>query len=598
MAERNEVAGGSQMRIVAVVVGLMVWVLVSICCIGVLVLPTARVAWYSLMDVQFIRSEASEPVGLANYERLVEDQMFTTALSNVLKLTVARLAAVVAIPLLLAIVVNEFGRWVRIPARLLFTVPMALFAPTLVALAYQLVYHPRIGLMGGQTLADPEVAWSAMVSVDRLSTLGLAWGIGLIFFLAALRGSGEGEPSWRKMWLPVVAAWVVGLLATAALAVQSFVTGYAFMGGGPRYSTITLAIMQFMTGFRMMRFGVASAVAMVILVVTMILGLIAGLIVVFGHLRLEMVPWAKRSGWFSGGGKPVWRRVVVIVLCVVVLLVGVGACSVSGFPWLLSVNSSLKSDGELLDSALMLPSSSPSLDAYGSLVDQMPVGRIWINTIVPPLITVLLQVLVAYVGALGIGAARPLKRWSELLLLPFSPWLFVTAGPLSISFFEARRAAGLLNTLLALIPPVVLSVPMLFVLTLFFKGQVPQVRAARAEGRSPVGAFFLRLILPSLPLVALLACFSLLVSGQNLMWQLGGVALCDCWPSARLAWGDGGHRVLWSASIPVFLPGLWVAAGAVFGSPGAGGGKARSSCGRTLFARARPGGRGARGGAS
>jgi hypothetical protein len=95
---------------------------------------------------------------------------------------------------------------------------------------------------------------------------------------------------------------------------------------------------------------------------------------------------------------------------------------------------------------------------------------------------------------------------------------------LSFVFFEVWRAVGLLNTFWALISPLALSVPMLFVLTLFFKGQVAQVRAARATGRSPVGAFFVGSILPSLPLVALLACFSLLLNGQNLMWQLAMAA--------------------------------------------------------------------------
>lgn len=520
MAEGNEAMGGSQKRTLAVIAGLAVWVLVSLCCIGVLVLPTVKVAWDSLMHVQLISPGVSEFIGLENYQHLFQYPVFSRALGNTLSLAAARVAVVVLVPLLLAIVINEFGRWVRIPVRLMFTVPVALFAPTLVTFVYRLVYHPAVGLMNERALADPDLAWAAVVGVDRWTTFGLAWSIGLIFCLSALRGSGEGRPSWRKMWRPVLVTWVAGLLTTVALASQSFVTSQVLTMGGPAHSTITLPLMVFQLGFRNMDAGAASAAAVLIMVVSMLLGLVTGLIVVLSHLRLEMVPWAKRSGWFSGDGKPVWRRVVAIVLCLLVLLVSLGACLESGFPWLLSAISSLKDSQAMLEVPLLSPSSSPSLDAYGRLADQVPMGTIWLNTLLPPIVAVFVQVLFAYIGALGIGAARPLKKWSELLLLPFSPWLFVTTVPLSVASYMVRIDAGLVNTLWGLIPPIVFSVPMLFAFTLFFKGQVPKAHAAQAEGRSWGGAFFKQLILPSLPLVLLLACLSLLFSMQDLLWQL------------------------------------------------------------------------------
>jgi hypothetical protein len=131
----------------------------------------------------------------------------------------------------------------------------------------------------------------------------------------------------------------------------------------------------------------------------------------------------------------------------------------------------------------------------------------------------LIQTPVAYAGALGIGALRPLGRRSEALLLLFSPWLFVTAGPLSLAFFEALRAGEALGTWAALLPPVSLSLPMLFLLTLFFKGQAAQWHAARQE--QPAGrAFVQALVLPSLPLALLLACAALFVALQDVWWPL------------------------------------------------------------------------------
>jgi hypothetical protein len=149
----------------------------------------------------------------------------------------------------------------------------------------------------------------------------------------------------------------------------------------------------------------------------------------------------------------------------------------------------------------------------------VPVSRAQINTILPPLIAVfLIQMPLAYAGALGIGALRPLGRRSEWLLLPFSPWPFVTIGPLSLAAYRNLAAMGQLNTFLALFPPILLSVPVLFILTLFFKGQEPRWRAAQAEGQP--GAFFRTLILPSLPLAALLALALILVEMRALLWPL------------------------------------------------------------------------------
>jgi ABC-type glycerol-3-phosphate transport system permease component len=107
-----------------------------------------------------------------------------------------------------------------------------------------------------------------------------------------------------------------------------------------------------------------------------------------------------------------------------------------------------------------------------------------------------------------------------LLLLPFSPWLFVTVWPLAIAFFEIWTKAGLKGTWAGLLPPIALSVPVLFILTLFFKGQEPKWRAARAGNGSPIGVFLRTLILPALPLAAFLACVSLLLSMQDFLWPL------------------------------------------------------------------------------
>jgi hypothetical protein len=82
------------------------------------------------------------------------------------------------------------------------------------------------------------------------------------------------------------------------------------------------------------------------------------------------------------------------------------------------------------------------------------------------------------------------------------------------------RSLDLLDTFLALAPPLLLNIPMLFLLTLFFMGQQPKWQKAREAGTSNTKALFQELILPSLPLAAFLALLSLLVASQDLMVPL------------------------------------------------------------------------------
>jgi hypothetical protein len=149
------------------------------------------------------------------------------------------------------------------------------------------------------------------------------------------------------------------------------------------------------------------------------------------------------------------------------------------------------------------------------------IPQVWINTFLPPLLVVFfIQLPVAYLGAFGIGAVRPLGKWSEWLLLLFSPWLFVTSLPVAVTKFLDLAEAKNLDTLLALVPPLLLSVPMLVVLTLFFKGQAAKWRQSLEEGDSVVRASFRQLVLPSLPLALFLAALSFLASTQDLFLSI------------------------------------------------------------------------------
>jgi ABC-type sugar transport system permease subunit len=542
----NENASGGK-RWLRVLIGLGLLLPAGLCCVSLLVVPTLGTIGLSFFDFNLM--SPADFVGSANYGELFQDPRFSEALGFTLSSAVVRVAVVAVVPLLLALAVNEFGRVVRIPVRLLFTVPLALFAPVVTALVWRLALDPRgllfgpllrdLGLSPRPLLADPVVAKRLVLSIDGLTTFALACGLGLILYLAALRGRGAEAPPWRAVRRPLIVSWVVGLLAALALAPQSFVLSFALTRGGPANSTATLALYQYAVSFAVFRFGVGAALSTLSLAVAVLLGLGTGLIVVLTGLRLERVDWGKATGLITRGGR---RRVIAVLLLLAMVLFTSTGCLLSVLPRVWNVVASLGLPGAYAE---VLAGLGP-----------VSIGRSWVNTVLPPLLAILLfQMPITYLAALGIGALRPFKERSEWLLLLFSPWLFVTVGPQSPVAFLIARQLNLLDTVVALLLPSLFSVPILFILTLFFKGQEPHWRAALAEGQSPLKAFFSAIILPSLPLAVLLTCGSLLFGMQDLLWPLLVSVRPDSWTLplvlAHLG-GSGAPAPILAASIVVF----------------------------------------------
>jgi hypothetical protein len=166
----------------------------------------------------------------------------------------------------------------------------------------------------------------------------------------------------------------------------------------------------------------------------------------------------------------------------------------------------------------LIPLGMSIVKSFGSLPEAdlsfMPQSSA--NSILPMLLTVLfIQLPVAYLGALGISIVKPFGKASEWILLLFSPWLFVTAMPFALAAFQNLRSADLLGSSLALTPPILLSIPMLFILTLFFKGQSHTWQASGNEGTPAMSEVFKHWLLPSLPLALFMSVLSLLVAAQE-----------------------------------------------------------------------------------
>jgi ABC-type sugar transport system permease subunit len=459
------------------------WLLMLPALLGTLIsllLPTLQTLLLSVQSVGI--AGPTSFVGLDNYGKVLGDGPFWRALAFTASLTVVPLLVAVVVGPLLALALDWPGGWLRRAGRVLLSLALVAFSPVAVAAGWinGLKVDPSSGdLMASgvgslaEGLRDPATAPGALQLIIAAGTFGVVCALGTMAFLPALRG-GTVSPA-------MLAVGGLVALATVAAGLQAFTMGLVLTNGGPNGSTQTLALAQYSYTFMMVRIGFGATVATVLGLVLGVLGIVAVCVAAGSGMRITVLPRE------AGGRRADAAKVVVGVLALVLVAALVLALT---WPWL----------------SVLFTGSTPSATAAH------PVSglRTALNTWVPALVGALVSVGVAYLAALGIGGLRPLGRRSEWLLLVFAPWLFVGLGPLSVADWRNIRSMGLIDTFVALIPPVLVSVPALLILTLLCKG------LAERTGYD----FMTGVVRPSLPMAGVLVLAVTLVNGQDLLWPL------------------------------------------------------------------------------
>ncbi|MEV4014009.1 sugar ABC transporter permease [Nonomuraea angiospora] len=492
-----------------------------------LVLPTVQTIWLSLQRGGVLRE--STYVGFANYGKLLGDGEFWRAAWFTLSLVAMPLLVSVVVAPLLAVALDRAGTWPRRAGRIALSLAIVTFSPVGVAAAWMRGLAPDApGLAGlAEGLRDPATAPGTLRLIVAAGTFGVVCALAVMAFLPALRAGSvpqgfsgaqgmsgarglsgaQGFPgtqgftgaegfSGAARGGVAPAMLVVGVIvaiATVAVGLQTFSFGLVLTRGGPERSTETLAGLQYDSAFRMAEFGPGASVATLTGVILGVLGIVATVVVAASRLSVTLTPRtvpepgaapaaAPTAGPVVAGGRG--AGAVGMAVGIVALVVFLAVALVCAWPW--------------IDGVLASPGS-----AAGSLRSQ-------VNTWVPAIGGAVVSVGVAYLAALGIGGLRPLGRGSEWLLLVFAPWLFVGTGPLGVANWQNMRNMGLIDSFLALFPPLLVSVPALLVLTLLCKGL-----AERTDKD-----FFGGVFLPSLPMAGILAGAVALVNAQDLLWPL------------------------------------------------------------------------------
>jgi multiple sugar transport system permease protein len=226
--------------------------------------------------------------GVENYSTLYSDEHFWAALWNTLLLGSVTLAIEFTIALLLAALVYR-SRWVK-GWRILFMLPM-LFMPSAVGYLWKLIFNDgrvmadllnRVGLVNGgiDWMAHTLNARFVLVVTDVwqwtpflfiILVAGLQGQDKEIEEAARLDGASFGKMFWNislPMLRPIIAIALVlrGIDLLNNMSAVNIITQ-----GSPAGDTETLSYLIYRTAFRSFDFGYASAMSVLVLVVTVIL---------------------------------------------------------------------------------------------------------------------------------------------------------------------------------------------------------------------------------------------------------------------------------------------------------------------------------------
>jgi multiple sugar transport system permease protein len=250
--------------------------------------PLVFLAWNSLQKLDLGMPWISGFTGFGNYVKMGEDPRFWNSLSLTIIYTFSTVVLQILIGLSLALLVLKIPRGQAI-MRIAAILPIVL-APVVVGLFWRtLVLAPDFGLVDLVTraldlgnynwLGDPQLALISVIAIHTWQWTPFAFLV-LLATLATLppdvfeAARLDRANAWQRFWhitLPLIRpAIVMVIILRTMTALSAFAAIFAATGGGPGTSTDILNLYAYRTSFTELNIGYGSALAMVLLGITML----------------------------------------------------------------------------------------------------------------------------------------------------------------------------------------------------------------------------------------------------------------------------------------------------------------------------------------
>jgi len=255
------------------------------------------------LSAQSARIVGGEWIGLENFVTLAEDPVFRQAFGNTVFYATVVVAAQVTLALVVASLIQPLGRKGQTFYRALFYLPLVNSA-ILVAMVWRWIFNPNpyglantvLGAFGFGPLLWIGSSDQALAAVILSAVLTIPGG-GVVLYSAAMgslprelyeAAEVEGAGALTKWWyitVPLLKPTTLYLLVIyTILAFQVFERVYVMTnGGGPNNATITIVQLIYSTAFQFGRYGLASAMAVVLFIMA-----VAVAVVQFRSLRSDV----------------------------------------------------------------------------------------------------------------------------------------------------------------------------------------------------------------------------------------------------------------------------------------------------------------------
>lgn len=264
------------------------WLLIAPSLIGVsafLILPVVLAFVISLFRWDLLGTR--QFVGLENYTSLVTGGALTNSLLVTAIFTLISVPVSLAVGLLLA---TQLVRALPGSAivRVIVVIPWVC-APLALGVVWKWIFQPSVGALNQilgvriEWLTDPQLALPAVAFVaiwQNVGYISLFFQAGLgkiptsIYEAATLDGAGSWQ-QMRHMTIPLLRPTTFFLAITQVVAsFQVFDMVYALTGGGPQHRTEVIASLIYNEAFVASRLGRASAVAVILFVILVIITLV------------------------------------------------------------------------------------------------------------------------------------------------------------------------------------------------------------------------------------------------------------------------------------------------------------------------------------
>ena len=235
-------------------------------------------------------SEDIKFMGFKNYTSLLRDPNFGRVLKNTLVFAVGSTIPTIFLGMMIALVMDGASKG----AGLYRTIIFAPYITPMVAIsvAWSWIFEPRVGILNFvmRLVSLPESQWlqsskTAMISVLIVTTWkSLGWT--MIFYMEAIRkvpksllesASMDGANGfWRfiKITLPMISPTTFFLVIMSTISsLQAYDQIQVLTQGGPAGATRTLLYYYYQEAFQNFNTGKASAVAVILVIITVILSL-------------------------------------------------------------------------------------------------------------------------------------------------------------------------------------------------------------------------------------------------------------------------------------------------------------------------------------